>query len=132
MRVGNWDLLKGSFQLSGTKKLMRDEGWTCVYDRADVAAERCFSIDVAMAYGTGLLMWSVHIYDITIREISIIKWDEITRASCTRPAVSITFHVYADEQSALPALIQFKPQLVCVKAKKDNELLCGNASLKKA
>jgi hypothetical protein len=76
--------------------------------------------------------WYVHIYDITIREISIIKWDEVIRASCTRPAVSITFHVYADEQSALQALIQFKPQLVCVKTKKDNELLCGNASLKKA
>ena len=114
MRVGNWDLLKGSFQLSGTKKLMRDEGWTCVYDRADVAAERCFSIDVAMAYGTGLLMWSVHIYDITIREISIIKWDEITRASCTRPAVSITFHVYADEQSALQAL-RLRP-LACIES----------------
>jgi hypothetical protein len=69
---GRLGFIKGKLP-AGTKKLMRDEGWTCVYDRADVAAERCFSIDVGMAYGVGLLMYSVHIYDITIREISIIK-----------------------------------------------------------
>jgi hypothetical protein len=57
----------------GTKQLMRDEGWTCVFDRADAAAERCFSIDVAMAYDSANLLWTVHIYDITIKEIKIVK-----------------------------------------------------------
>ena len=56
---------------AGTKKLMRDEGWTPVYDRADVSAERCFSIDVAMAHGVGLIFWTVHVYDITIKEITV-------------------------------------------------------------
>ncbi len=69
---GRLGFIKGKLP-AGTKKLMRDEGWTCVFDRADAAAERCFSTDVAMVYGIGLLMWSVHIYDITIREITIIR-----------------------------------------------------------
>ena len=68
---GKLGFIKGKLP-AGTKKLMRDEGWTCVYDRADAAAERCFSVDVAMAFGVGLLMWTVHIYDITINEISIV------------------------------------------------------------
>jgi hypothetical protein len=55
---------------AGTKQLMRDEGWTPVYDRADVSAERCFSIDVGMGYGIGLIFWTVHVYDITIKEIT--------------------------------------------------------------
>jgi hypothetical protein len=69
---GKLGFIKGKLP-AGTKKLMRDEGWTCIFDRADVDAERCFSCDVAMAYGNGLLMWSVHIYDISIREISIVR-----------------------------------------------------------
>lgn len=60
----------------GTKQLMRDEGWTCVFDRADVAAERCFSTDVAMAYDYANLSWTVHIYDITINKIDIVKVSE--------------------------------------------------------
>jgi hypothetical protein len=56
---------------AGTKQLMRDEGWTPVYDRADASAERCFSIDVAMAHGIGLIFWTVHVYDITIKEITV-------------------------------------------------------------
>jgi hypothetical protein len=60
----------------GTKQLMRDEGWTCVFDRADVAAERCFSTDVAMAYDYANLSWTVHVYDITINKIDIIKVSE--------------------------------------------------------
>jgi hypothetical protein len=56
---------------AGTKQLMRDEDWTSIYDKADVSAERCFSIDVAMAHGVGLIFWTVHVYDVTIKEISV-------------------------------------------------------------
>jgi hypothetical protein len=56
---------------TGTKQLMRDEGWTPVYDRADVSAERCFTIDVAMAHGVGLIFWTVHVYDVTIKDITV-------------------------------------------------------------
>jgi hypothetical protein len=56
---------------AGTKQLMRDEGWTPVFDRADVSAQRCFSIDVTMVHGVGLIFWTVHVYDITITEITV-------------------------------------------------------------
>ncbi len=47
-----------------------------MFDRADVAAERCFSTDVAMAYDYANLSWKVHVYDITINKIDIIKVSE--------------------------------------------------------
>lgn len=74
--TGKLGFVKGKLP-AGTKKLMRDEGWTCVYDRADAAAERCFSVDVLMAYGAGLLMWTVHIYDMTINDISIVRVSKV-------------------------------------------------------
>jgi hypothetical protein len=64
--------------------------------------------------------------------IGLSKWDEAIRASCMRPGVSCSFHVYENESSALQALVHFKPQLVCVRTKNDVDRLCADASLKKA
>ena len=64
--------------------------------------------------------------------IGISNWDEVIRASCFRPSVSSSFHVHTNELSALQALIHFKPQLVCVKTKRDVESLCGNTALRSA
>ena len=42
----------------------------------------------------------------------ISGWTHIMRASCLRPAVDASCHVYDNEAAALMALLEFRPQLV--------------------
>ena len=68
----------------------------------------------------------------TANACGLPSWDQVVRASCARPAVQSDCVVYADEAAALQALIQFKPQLLCVKTKADITALMSSSEIKKA
>ena len=60
----------------------------------------------------------------------IASWEHDMRASCRRLGVTATCQVYEDESAAICALIAFKPQLVCVKSKRDMDELAKNPAIK--
>jgi hypothetical protein len=68
----------------------------------------------------------------TANACGLPSWDQVVRASCARPAVQSDCVVYADEAAALHALIQFKPQLLCVKTKAEITALMSSSVIKKA
>lgn len=73
--------------------------------------------ETAMANACGLQAWGPH---------------SVIRASCRRPAVATSCHVYEDEAAAIQAIVNFRPQLLCVKSKADMEYLQRNSFIKKA
>ncbi len=61
----------------------------------------------------------------------LTNFGHTVRASCRRPAVKSSLQVYENEEAALLALVQFKPQLLCVKTKADIDHLKANALIKR-
>jgi hypothetical protein len=73
--------------------------------------------ETAMANACGLQAWGPH---------------SVIRASCIRPAVATSCCVYDDEAAAIQAIVNFRPQLLCVKSTADMEYLQRNSFIKKA
>jgi hypothetical protein len=73
--------------------------------------------ETAMANACGLQAWGPH---------------PVIRASCRRPAVVTSCHVYDNEAAAIQAIVYFRPQLLCVKSKADIDYLQRNFAIKKA